>query len=365
MQNKNILRKISDYYSHYLNRDRWFWLFSVSFITIFLFMLIPPIMGSAFRNLKEGDEIPVFSLKDIDGNDLDIEKYKGKIILFNFFTLTKDKSKDALKDLAKIYDDNKDKDVAVIAITSDTDLTDDVKKFRDENGIKFPILIDIDKKAYQSFGIFVMPVTALVDKEFKLVYEYSSHMMGYENEVGGRVKLLLGEVSQEDYDESIKATVIEERSEDEKSAVKKLGQAEILLARGRPDEALTLLEEVVALDPNIAQAHVLLGDALIKKGKFEESMAEYNKVKGMVEKTSPLAKSADVGIGAIHALKGEYDEAKKILQLPAMMNPNPISAAKAYYWLGFIAEKENDLKQAITHYKKAVEKLLEKSKRTR
>ena len=41
---------------------------------------------------------------------------------------------------------------------------------------------------------------------------------GFENEITGRIKVATGEVSKEDYEKSIKATAIVERSEDEKSA---------------------------------------------------------------------------------------------------------------------------------------------------
>ncbi len=365
MKDKNVIRKVSEYYSHYIRKDKFFWLFSVSFITLLLIILIPPILGSAFRNLRVGDKITPFTLNDLDGNEVNIEDYKGKLLIFNFFQIDQEKSQKALKALVGMYKEFKEKDVQFIAVTSQVDQIEAVKKFKDENGVDFPILIDGEKTVYQSFGIFVMPVTTLIDKEFKIEYEYSSFMMGFENEVGGRLKVALGEMTQEEYEKSTKQTVIAERSSEEKSAVKKLGQAELLIARGRPDEALKLLEEVVTLDSTIAKAHVLLGDALLKKGKFEEATTEYNKVKEMVKKMSPMAKAADVGLGAVLALTGELDKAQKILSMSAMINPNPISAAKAYYWLGYIAEQKGDLKSAVKHYKKAVEKLLSKAKRGR
>jgi tetratricopeptide (TPR) repeat protein len=327
-------------------------------------MLIPPILGSAFRDLKIGDEIKPFTLNDTEGNAFNIEDLKGKDFIINFFQIDKEKSQKALTALGKLHKENKDKDINFIAVTADKDKIEDIKKFKADNGIEFPILIDEEKAVYQSFGIFVMPVTALIDKDFKIAYEYSSFMMSFDNEVGGRIKVALGEITMEDYNKSTEKTVIKARSSEEKSAIKKLGQAEVLLIRGRPNEALEILKEVVELDPNIAKAHLLLGDAYLKKGKFDESLAEYKKVKKMLKKSDPVSKTADVGIGAIYALKGELKKAQKALSMAAMINPNPITSAKAYYWLGFISEKEGDLKKAVKNYKKAVEKLLSKANRS-
>jgi len=328
-------------------------------------MLIPPILGSAFRDLKIGDEIKTFTLNDLDGKPVTLDTYKGKFFLINFFQIDKEKSIEALKGLTKVYADFKDKGIAIIAVTADKDKLEDIKKFKDENKIEFPIVIDADKTVYQSFGIFVMPVTALIDKDFKIAYEYSSYLIGFESEIGGRLKVALGEESMEDYKKSVVGTEIVARTDEEKSAVKKLGQAEVLLVRGRPDEALTLLNEVVALDPKVAKAHILIGDALLKKGTLDDAQAAYEKAKTMVEKNDPVGKTADVGLGAIYALKGDLDKAKQILSMAAMVNPNPITSAKAYYWLGFVSEKKNDLPDAVKNYKKAVEKLLAKSDRSR
>jgi tetratricopeptide (TPR) repeat protein len=363
MKNKKVNMNTNGHFSYYKKRAKWFWLFYILLVTLLLFILIPPIMGSAFRNIKVGDEVKVFTLKDIDGNEFNLEAHKGKIVVFNYFQLEKEKSQNALKALSVLYDKYKDKDVVFVAITSEAKDLEDIKKFKEENKIKFPILIDDKEVVYQSFGIFVMPITAMIDKEFKIIYEYSSFMMGFDSEVEGRIKVALGEMTMKEYEKSTEKTVIKERSKEEKTAVKKLGEAEVLLARGRPDKALKLLQEVVKLDPKIAKAHVLLGDAFLKKGKFDEAIKEYEEAKKLVKKTDPVAKTADVGIGAIYALKGEYSKAKKILSMSAMMNPNPITSGKSYYWLGFIDEKKGNLKSAVKNYKKAVEKLLSKTSR--
>ena len=88
----------------YKKRSIWFWLSCVTLSTLLLFILIPPIMGSAFRNIKIGDEVNVFTLKDIDGNDFNIEDHKGKHIIFNFFQIDKEKSQNALKALVGLHD---------------------------------------------------------------------------------------------------------------------------------------------------------------------------------------------------------------------------------------------------------------------
>lgn len=75
MQNETISRKVTKHYFHYIRKDHIFWFSCISFMTFLLFLLIPPIQGSAFRDIKEGDEIKTFSLKDTDGNDFNLDDF--------------------------------------------------------------------------------------------------------------------------------------------------------------------------------------------------------------------------------------------------------------------------------------------------
>src|SRR5574341_641864 len=214
---------------------RWPLVLSTAFTM--LFVATVPGTGSAFRNLKEGSPAIPIALKDADGKDVAYNPGSGKITVLSFVKVSQDRSRDQIKDVVALQNELGPKGVDFFLIASYTDTADEVKKVAAELGVKFPIAIDKDQKAYGDYGLFILPATGVVGKDGKFAFEYSSHGRDFKDAVGGKVKVLAGLMSAEDYKKLVTPVESVPKSKEENEAVRLISLGSTLLKRGMPDKA--------------------------------------------------------------------------------------------------------------------------------
>ncbi len=103
--------------------------------------------------LKKGDLIPSLMLKDKDGNDFELDKYKGSnpvVIYFYPRNFTSGCTTEAC-DFRDQYQDFKDLGAEVIAISSDS--VESHRKFSRQYNLPFIFLSDENKEARKAFGV--------------------------------------------------------------------------------------------------------------------------------------------------------------------------------------------------------------------
>ena len=316
-----------------------------------LFFSTVPGTGAAFRNLKEGSPAPPFALKDFDGKDVVFQPASGKVTVLSFVKLSQDRSRDELKDLAALHKELAAKGVDFFAVASYTDTAEESKKVLAELALPFPVAYDKDQKAYGDYGLYILPATGVIGKDGKFVFETGSHGRDFKDMVGGKVKVLLGLMTEDDYRKATTPVESAKKSKEESESERQISLGHTLLKRGMPDKAAEKFAKAVELDPKNAAAHVAFGESLVAQKKYDEALAQFAKAKEI----APASKDAQLGIGTAHLEKGEVDKAIQEITEAAMLNPKP---EKAYYWLGAAYEKKGDLPNAVKYYRKAVEKLI-------
>lgn len=316
-----------------------------------LFVATVPGTGAAFRNLKEGSPAIPIALKDADGKDVAYNPASGKITVLSFVKVSQDRSRDQIKDLVTLFNELGPKGVDFLLVASYTDTADEVRKTASDLGVKFPVGIDKDQKAYGDYGLYILPSTGVVGKDGKFAFEHASHGRDFKDVVGGRIKVLAGLMSEEDYKKATTPVESAQKSKEESEAGKLLALGNTLLKRGMPDKAAEKFAKAVELDPKNVPARIALGEALVGSKKPDEALVQFSKAAEL----DPRSKDAQVGIGTVHLEKGNADKAIEVLSQAAMLNPKP---EKANFWLGAAYEKKGDLPNAVKHYRKAVEKLL-------
>ncbi len=126
-----------------------------------LCVLRPNYAGASLR-------APAFTLKDMNGADVSLESYKGKVVVLNFWTKTCNPCMEempTISDLAKILKPRKD--TALITVSTDDgpdDVRDTLKTILHEDP-PFPVLFDPDAKIVKDkFGTNLFPETWIIDK---------------------------------------------------------------------------------------------------------------------------------------------------------------------------------------------------------
>jgi thiol-disulfide isomerase/thioredoxin len=118
--------------------------------------------------LNQKIKAPNFALEDLNGNEVKLEDFRGKIVFLNFWATWCPPCRAEMPSMEKLYFVFKDRDFAMLAV----DLRENgkkVKAFKDRFKLSFPILLDLDGTTGLTYGVLSIPTTYLVDQEGYLI----------------------------------------------------------------------------------------------------------------------------------------------------------------------------------------------------
>ncbi len=112
-----------------------------------------------------------FTLKDKDGNDINLSDYKGKIIFLNFFTTWCTYCRKELPDLEELSLEYGD-DVEFLLVdvyTSENISVEEVYKWYDDFNYTMPMVADVDGTVIETYPVQGFPTTYVIDKDFNVM----------------------------------------------------------------------------------------------------------------------------------------------------------------------------------------------------
>ena len=98
------------------------------------------------------DAVPDLSGKTIDGKQLDVADYKGKVVLVNVWASWCIPCKDEAPFLEQVWQDNRSRDVVVVGLDA-KDFRADARKFADRFALTFPLVYDGPGDTLDGFGV--------------------------------------------------------------------------------------------------------------------------------------------------------------------------------------------------------------------
>jgi predicted Zn-dependent protease len=126
--------------------------------------------------------------------------------------------------------------------------------------------------------------------------------------------------------------------------------ASVALQVGMFDAAKTALENALKLRPNEPVYTLALGIAWLRKGDLFEA----EKIFRHLLQLQPASEQAQIHLGYVLLNQKKYDEARLWLEKSARSaSPMP----EVFYYLGLVAQEQNDDAKAIELFEKAVQKL--------
>jgi tetratricopeptide (TPR) repeat protein len=246
------------------------------------------------RRVQVGDTIDDVELRTVDGKR---EHLLAKGVVANvvvFFRPQQEHSIDTLKDFAGCEKEFVGKPVRWVGIVSDSWSADEVKSLVAETAVKMPVLFDEGDALYGKLGIRLHPVVGIVDAKRKLAAYEPFREINYCARIAVRVKLLLGEATEEDVarvDNPPKATT----RTDSGVARRHLNFARTLMRIGQNDKALAEVEKSLAIEPG-APAFVLQGQLLAALGKCPDAVRAFDAAL-KIEPANAVAKEGKTGCG--------------------------------------------------------------------
>jgi len=131
--------------------------------------LVPLIeMQKIQATLQPGVALPDFDLKDIAGEPLSIAKYKGKVVLVDFWATWCPPCLAELPHVIAAYQKYHDKGFEVIGISLDRE-ENTVKSFIADKGMPWVQTLDKEGALLGKYGNMGIPATFLLDREGKII----------------------------------------------------------------------------------------------------------------------------------------------------------------------------------------------------
>lgn len=117
--------------------------------------------------LKIGTEAPDFTLKTLDGQEVNLSDYRGKKVMLNFWATWCAPCEAEMPEMQEYYEKHKDENIEILAVNIDP--LNDVKGFVNKHGLTFPILLDPivtgQMEVNEIYRTVVIPTTYVIDEK--------------------------------------------------------------------------------------------------------------------------------------------------------------------------------------------------------
>ncbi len=142
--------------------------YRIIIVTFFLGVLFWP--NSLFAQMEEtspliGKQAAYFSLPNLDGKEIRITDYIGKVVVVDFWATWCGPCRMEIPDFIQLQTELGSKGFAMLGVSLDQAGPAVVRRFVSDNGINYPIVMG-DEDVVQKYGnIEIIPTTFIIDKK--------------------------------------------------------------------------------------------------------------------------------------------------------------------------------------------------------
>ena len=138
----------------------------------------------------DNKKAPNFTLMDINGNEVTLSDYKGKVVILDFWATWCGPCRMSIPDLISIQSEYQD-DLVIIGISLDDGRTlGDVKPYANSVGINYPVVFGTMDVVNDYGNIYAIPTSFIIDQSGKIV---TSHIgLVPKKIIKGEINSLLG-----------------------------------------------------------------------------------------------------------------------------------------------------------------------------
>lgn len=135
---------------------------------------------------------PDFTLPSLDGPNLRLQEQRGHVVMINFWATWCGPCRVEMPHLSKLYEKYRSSGFTLLAINIDEDPNKAAQLAR-QLGMRFPVLLDTQKKVSRLYDLGTMPSTVLVDRDGRVRYLHRGYRDGYEDVYDKQIRELLRE----------------------------------------------------------------------------------------------------------------------------------------------------------------------------
>jgi len=137
-------------------------------------ILVAFVLVSADNACALKDDPPVapdFTLKDLNGSDVSLSDYEGKVLILNFWATWCPPCRAEIPDFIEVYSDYKSKGLEILGISVDQVSADQVRKFVERNEMNYPVAMATSELFRDYPAPQAIPTTLVIDRTGKIQYK--------------------------------------------------------------------------------------------------------------------------------------------------------------------------------------------------
>ncbi len=142
--------------------------------------------------LDIGQSAPDFTLKSIQGKNLNLAEQRGQIIVINFWASWCGPCRKEMPILQTFHNKYKNLGVSVWGVNVEQE-NQAGQDFLADLNLSFPIFFDSSNTISADYQVEAMPTTVIVDRSGKVRYVFRGYKNGYEKKYAKAIKTLIRE----------------------------------------------------------------------------------------------------------------------------------------------------------------------------
>ena len=135
---------------------------------------------------------PNFTLKSLDGKNLNLSEMRGDVVLINFWASWCGPCRLEMPLLNALHNKYAPLGFTVLGVNVEEN-SDDARGFLFNFPVDFPVLLDNKNKVSKQYNVIAMPTTVVVDRDGNMRFLHQGYKSGDEREYRKMVKKLIRE----------------------------------------------------------------------------------------------------------------------------------------------------------------------------
>ena len=120
------------------------------------------------KAIRMGEQAPTFTANDLYGKPVSLADHPGKPVILRFFVPDCKYCRADTAIFNDYYARYQEKGLGVVYINTDPK-PGEVQKFADDLGIKFPVVLDPQRKVANQYRVQVVPQTIILDPDHRVI----------------------------------------------------------------------------------------------------------------------------------------------------------------------------------------------------
>lgn len=135
---------------------------------------------------------PDFTLRGMGGPNQRLQEQRGRVVMLNFWATWCGPCRTEMPHLNRLHDKYRSSGFVLLGVNVDDDPAK-AAGVAGKWGIRFPVLLDSDKKVSQLYDLSSMPTTVLIDRNGRVRHVHRGYVDGTEADYEQQIRALLKE----------------------------------------------------------------------------------------------------------------------------------------------------------------------------